>query len=88
MKTANFAREFLDKLRKQQDAPNMVPGNDQPMINDLPDLWSGIPAFNELFPDYIGEFEDYAELSLFDQAFMQPNTGVENSIVIPGRHFT
>lgn len=81
MKTANFAREFLDKLRKQQDALNVVPENDQVMMTDLPDLWSGVPAFNELFPDYIGEFEDYAELSLFDQAFIHPNTGMENPSV-------
>ncbi|KAE9962620.1 hypothetical protein BLS_000106 [Venturia inaequalis] len=81
MKTANFAREFLDKLRKQQDALNVVPENDQAMMTDLPDLWSGVPAFNELFPDYIGEFEDYAELSLFDQAFIHPNTGMENPSV-------
>lgn len=86
MKTANFGREFLDKLRKQQSAINVLPENDQAMMTDLPDLWSGVPAFNELFPDYSGEFEDYAELSLFDQAFIDPafidpNAGAENPMV-------
>lgn len=81
MKTANFAREYLDKLRKQQGAPAVVRENDQTVMTDLSDLWSGIPAFNELFPDYIGEFEDYAELSLFDQAYIDPNTGPDNSMV-------
>ncbi|QDS67984.1 hypothetical protein FKW77_009220 [Venturia effusa] len=82
LKTASFAREFLDKLRIQQsNAPSLVPDNDQAMMMDLPDLWSGVPAFNELFPDYIGDLEDYAELSLFDQAFIDPNPGIENPIV-------
>ncbi|TID17494.1 putative c6 transcription protein [Venturia nashicola] len=80
-KTANFAREFLHILRKQQSTSEILPGNDQAMMTDLPGPRSGVPAFNELFPDYIGELEDYAQLSLFDEAFIHPNTGAENAIV-------
>lgn len=80
IKTANFGREFLDKLRSQQSAPTAVPESDQMTLTDLPDLWSGVPSFDELFPDYTGNFEDYAELSLLDRAFIDTNTGAENTI--------
>lgn len=78
MKIANFARELLEKLQKKNGEPDGMSGNQSASTVDLPNLWSGIPEFNELFPDYIGEFEDYAELSLFDQGFFANNAEAEN----------
>lgn len=83
MKIANFARELLDTLRKQRSGPKSVSGNESAVTTDLPDFWSGMPQFDELFPDYIGEFEGYVELSLFDQGFSSLGPVVEHSMVSP-----
>jgi hypothetical protein len=80
-KIANFARELLDTLQKQRSGPKSMPKIDSAVTTDLPDFWSGTPQFNELFPDYIGEFEDYAELSLFDQGFSSLDSLAEHSML-------
>lgn len=77
-KIANFARELLDSLQKQRNVSNTLSG---PETTTEPlDLWSGIPQFNELFPDYIGQFEDYAELGMFDAEFSALDPGAGGSM--------
>jgi hypothetical protein len=82
-KIANFARELLDVLRKQRNGPGTFSGPEPAAMAEIPNLWSAMPQFNDIFPDYIGEFEDYAELGLFDPGFSALGPAVENSMVSP-----
>jgi hypothetical protein len=83
VKIASFARELLDTMRKQRRGPDALTRPELAVTTDSMDLWSGIPQFNDLFPDYIGEFEDYAELGLFDQGFSEPLHHMPQNPMLP-----
>lgn len=85
-KIANFARELLDTLQKRRSGLGALHGPEPTATTDPPNLWSGIPQFNELFPDYIGEFEDYAELGLFDRSFSALDPVAENTMLSPHKN--